>query len=749
MIEIPRIAPRHHAEIIGDATVVVVSESDHAVLTGPLVVAVVARINGRRKSTEISAELADRALPEDVFYVIDGLARRGVLQDAAARAPEAAEVWAGLPINYEYAVKLLATTPVAVAGLGDAQTGPLEAALESLGVRICPSAALTVAVAGSYLDTALRPLSRAALRTERPWVLARSGGPEVWVGPVFVPGQTGCWSCLERRLRTTQVGHVFAPQDNTASRWDAAGPALGSVDERRDSCRLQALQIAYWIAAPHRSLLAGRILTFDALTWRSESHVVVRLPDCEDCGRPAEPRQTIPPVHLRPRPKQFLGGGGARRRSPDETIAAYAHHVSRVSGAVRQLAPCPEVIGSGAHVYLGSFHPARPLQVNDLVGPALGRGCAGKGATDAEAKASALGEALERFSAQFQGNEPRWIARLADLGDRAIHPNACMGFSAQQYARRASAKQNRSRFHKVPDPFDEMAEFAWSPVWSLTRREVRYLPTAYCYLAYPEPDETRYIMGDTNGNAAGSSPEDAVIQGFFELVERDAVGLWWYNRTCRPALDLDGFNEPLLAAARTFLQAHRRECWALDLTTDLGIPVFAFLSRAITGAEAVHMGFGASFDPRVALHRAVTEHMQTLALLLQVPGDNGDRPGTLRDTDVSRWLREATLAVHPYLAPDGSAPPRRSDDFTFTPTDDLLEDILHAQAIIEGLGMELLVLDMTRPEIGLPVLKVIVPGLRHLRPRFAPGRLFDVPVKLGWRDHPIAEDDLNPVALFL
>ena len=36
---------------------------------------------------------------------------------------------------------------------------------------------------------------------------------------------------------------------------------------------------------------------------------------------------------------------------------------------------------------------------------------------------------------------------------------------------------------------------------------------------------------DSNGNAAGSSPEDAVVQGFLELVERDAVALWWYNRT--------------------------------------------------------------------------------------------------------------------------------------------------------------------------------------------------------------------------
>jgi oxazoline/thiazoline synthase len=40
---------------------------------------------------------------------------------------------------------------------------------------------------------------------------------------------------------------------------------------------------------------------------------------------------------------------------------------------------------------------------------------------------------------------------------------------------------------------------------------------------------------------------------------------------------------------------------------------------------------------------------------------------------------------------------------------------------------------------------VIVPGLRHFYRRFAPGRLYDVPVKLGWRDRPLAEDELNPI----
>jgi ribosomal protein S12 methylthiotransferase accessory factor len=48
------------------------------------------------------------------------------------------------------------------------------------------------------------------------------------------------------------------------------------------------------------------------------------------------------------------------------------------------------------------------------------------------------------------------------------------------------------------------------------------------------------------------------------------------------------------------------------------------------------------------------------------------------------------------------------------------------------LGLETLVLDQTQSDIGLHVVKVIMPSMRHFWARFAPGRLYNVPVKLGW-----------------
>ena len=62
--------------------------------------------------------------------------------------------------------------------------------------------------------------------------------------------------------------------------------------------------------------------------------------------------------------------------------------------------------------------------------------------------------------------------------------------------------------------------------------------------------------------------------------------------------------------------------------------------------------------------------------------------------------------------------------------------------------MEMLVADLSRPEVGLSVVRVMVPGMVHFWPRFGAERLYHVPVKLGWLDKPRAEEDLNPVPFY-
>lgn len=289
---------------------------------------------------------------------------------------------------------------------------------------------------------------------------------------------------------------------------------------------------------------------------------------------------------------------------------------------------------------------------------------------------------------------------------------------------------------------NEDEQLDWTPVWSLTEQRHRLLPTKFLYFGTPEPDN-RCTRADSNGNAAGSCLEDAILQGSLELVERDAVALWWYNRTTMPGVDLAAFDDPWIDKLRRHYAELGRELWVLDVTSDLGIPVMTAISRRLgTESEDILFGFGAHFDPAVAVRRALTELNQLLPAVL-------DRGYAFDDPDAMNWLRTATLANQPYLAPDLDTRHRVPADFGYVSRQDLREDVSAIVRTMAEHGLQTLVLDQTRPDIGLPVVKMIVPGLRSFWARFAPGRLYDVPVRLGRVGTATAYEEINPFPMFL
>jgi ribosomal protein S12 methylthiotransferase accessory factor len=328
-------------------------------------------------------------------------------------------------------------------------------------------------------------------------------------------------------------------------------------------------------------------------------------------------------------------------------------------------------------------------------------------------------------------------------------------FSAAQYRHAHEATARGTRFNFVPQPLDDDTAIWWSPLWSLTEGQFKYLPTEFLYYGVPRRGDARYCFADSNGCAAGNTLEEAMFQGLLELFERDSVSIWWYNRLQRPAIDLDSFREPLLDDVR---QRHRdagRELWALDLTADLDIPVIAVLSRRVdqpAGAGAarsdeIMFGFGAHVDARIALLRACTEVNQFAASSMRLDPRNR-HPGD--DPDHWRWWREATFLNQPFVQPL-PGPMRTRADFAArmgSHQDDIWADVQRCQQLLEARGLEVLMLDQTRADVGLPVVKMVVPGLRHYYARFAPGRLYDVPVELGWLTRPTAESDLNPIPMF-
>jgi ribosomal protein S12 methylthiotransferase accessory factor len=422
-------------------------------------------------------------------------------------------------------------------------------------------------------------------------------------------------------------------------------------------------------------------------------------------------------------------------------VQQHEHLISPITGVVTELVRVTDPANPLVHTYRAGHAFGSAMSLRGLRST-LKHKSSGKGKTDAQSRASGFCEAVERYSGIYQGDEPRQRATFAELGELAINPEACLCISDSQYANRDAINENRQAAHDwIPQRFDPEQSIDWTPVWSLTEQRHKYLPTAFCYYNYPAPKQQQFCRADSNGNAAGNTLEEAILQGFFELIERDSVALWWYNRLRRPAVDLTSFDEPYFRELQQYYAEHDRELWVLDLTADLGIPAFAGVSRRTVGeSERLILGFGAHLDPTIAILRALTEVNQLGLELDKVADDQ-------LDGDAKGWLLEATLANQPYLAPDPSQPVKTRQDYPQRWGDDIRDDVLTCVDIVKQAGLETLVLDQTRPDIGLNVVKVIVPGLRHFWSRFGPGRLYDVPVMLGWRETPTLEEEMNGMAM--
>lgn len=746
MITTPSFKAHLHVEIISGEGVLLLSEDGTKALHGKVYELIAALLDGRRSADDIVDALAGRTESAKVYYALSLMEKNGYLADSSPQLPKAtAAFWHGLGLVPDEAIDAIAAKPVRVRAVGGADAVPMIRALEELGIVVAESdtAVFEVVVADDYLRAGLSDLNAAALQAGRPWLLVRPLGFEPWVGPLYVPDKTGCHQCLARRLARNNIVSQFVAEKQGAAEPPplalAATPA--SVEA---ACRLAALETAKFLAGVPCEL-QGKVLSLDTRTWATQRHELTRHPACPACGAPIA--ALAAPVELVPRKVTFAQDGGHRAATPEQTLKKYQHLVSPITGVVKMLTPVHGAEGI-AHVYMAGHNSALKMERLDFLKHSLRNASSGKGVSETQAKTSALCEAIERYCGELAGSEIRITASFDELGaDDAIHPNAVMHYSDRQYAERETWNARKSKFNIVTEPLDTQTRIDWTPVWSLREKRHKYLPTQLLYFRAPatEDCDKRYSAGCSNGNASGNNLEEAVLQGFFELVERDAVALWWYNRLKKPGVDIASFCEPYLLELGAYYATLGREIWALDITSDLGIPAFVAVSRLREGPqERILFGLGCHLDARIALQRSFAEMNQ----MLGIAEVREDGKLVIEDDETLSWLTTATVENQPYLLPDATIAPKRREDYPVLHSGDLLEDIRLCQRIVEDCGMEILVLDQTRPEVQMPVVKVIVPGLRHFWARFAPGRLYDVPVQMGWLERPLREDELNPIPIF-
>ena len=218
------------------------------------------------------------------------------------------------------------------------------------------------------------------------------------------------------------------------------------------------------------------------------------------------------------------------------------------------------------------------------------------------------------------------------------------------------------------------------------------------------------------GCAAGASLAETRERALLELVERDSVSLWWDGG--RPGLDIscDALPDAREALAKLRGQDDTRKTALIDLTTDLRIPVVAAYSTDRENRNFV-CGSAARASLDAAASAALVEMCQ-LEVGLQLAALKQAQLGAaaLGHDDRNHLRRAAQVEVtgDPRFAPDPrfAAPAPRGVSSQRTDA----RAVVNVRQMLEQAGIEAALVDLTRPDIGIAVIKAVAPELQ-LAPR--------------------------------
>lgn len=241
----------------------------------------------------------------------------------------------------------------------------------------------------------------------------------------------------------------------------------------------------------------------------------------------------------------------------------------------------------------------------------------------------------------------------------------------------------------------------------------RWVPYEMVHTAYtlPAPNGTGCFIASSNGLASGNHLLEATSHAICETVERDAATLHSVRapeETAVRRIDPQTVDDPCCCEVLDRLDRAGMSVEIWDMTTDVVIPAFTCLiSEAEGGGHPVRLigdaeGMGCHPDRNVALLRALTEAAQSR--LASISGG--------RD-EAARW--EPEPESRPPRGSDADLNRRPARAFTSVPAFEsrsLDEDVSRELGQLRAAGIsEVVVVDLTREEFGIPVVRVIIPGL--------------------------------------
>lgn len=433
-----------------------------------------------------------------------------------------------------------------------------------------PDLAVGVCTAGNYEGR--QSFVKRAYDAEVPALNVEIRNDAVLIGPLTLSGRPGCGWCACERLTAALATHEV--QELSTS----------PPDERIG--QILAREVRAVIGDPDNSQLLDHTLVVDPETLDESLHKIIPLAHCAICGGAAAfPLIAQESLSLSP------------ENSPEEVLGALAGWVDSRTGVISELFIEPP------EIELPIIATAAPPHVIEKDGSLrrlpLGWG---KGLTISGAVLSAVGEAIERYSASLVDPERIVWKRARDLDGEFLDPRELGLYTDEQY--------ERDDFPYVQ--FDADIEHPWVHGTWLSNGQPVWIPAIAVFLSIELRREQLICQGTSNGLAASTEKDDASLRAILELVERDAFMASWLTGRSADRIELDDTLDPHL---RKVIEGVERLGSAVEIyslpTSAIGTTVLCLAFGDGENYPGVTFGLGCDLEPRAALRQAILELGQT------------------------------------------------------------------------------------------------------------------------------------------
>ncbi|TDA35300.1 YcaO-related McrA-glycine thioamidation protein, partial [Candidatus Nezhaarchaeota archaeon WYZ-LMO7] len=315
----------------------------------------------------------------------------------------------------------------------------------------------------------------------------------------------------------------------------------------------------------------------------------------------------------------------------------------------------------------------------------------GKGITDTLAKISAIMEAIERYSAEVSPQDESVMVKG----------------SYRELSSKYSVLDPTTLILPNLSSYDRSSILRWIRGHDLVQREDVLVPVSAVFHPYSPKDDLHLFRTSTNGLASGNTIEEAVLHGLMEVIERDAWSIAELSRNGGKIIETPMKYKLVRELMEKFEKASI-EVYLRDITSDIGIPTIAAVSddTLLRDPALLTIGFGTHLDPEIAAIRALLEVAQSRLVQIQGAREDTHRASLMRMMGYDRIKR---INKHWFSKSDEIV---KLSELPYLAKDDILDEILFVIDVLRRRGFDrVVVVNLTRPEVSIPTVKVVVPGL--------------------------------------